>query len=235
VEREEAKTETPGEPEEEISGRCSTEASSPRRGTSRAEGLRAGRQGDPEWVFIDLGRKGEGVLAAKELLDEAGSVRVKEGDPLERTSSPRTAARCSSPPASQGGGRVGATRGRLELGDPVDGVVVKEIKGGYEVRLAGGARAFCPHSQMDLPRSGGRRSTQGSTPRSGSRSTGRRGATSSSPAGPCWKRRRSGIPDLMATLTEGMVMTGTVTRSGSSRLSSPSVDRGAAPHFGDRV
>src|SRR5512135_3870804 len=37
----------------------------------------------PEWVFLDLGRKGEGVLAAKELLDEAGAVRVKEGDAIE--------------------------------------------------------------------------------------------------------------------------------------------------------
>ena len=110
----------------------------------------------PEWVFLDMGRKGEGVLAAKELADGAGAVGVKEGDTL--------AAYFVSSDGSEmlfttrvAGGAAGAAQ--LEeasrSGIPVDGLVVKEIKGGYEVRLAGGARAFCPHSQMGLARSGG--------------------------------------------------------------------------------
>jgi len=37
-------------------------------------------------------------------------------------------------------------------GIPVDGQVVKEVKGGFEVRLPGGVRAFCPFSQMGSPR-----------------------------------------------------------------------------------
>jgi small subunit ribosomal protein S1 len=107
----------------------------------------------PEWVFLDLGRKGEGVVAAKELMDEEGKLRVREGDTLpayfvsaegsEMLFTTRVA-----------GGAAGAAQ--LEeawrSGIPVDGLVVKEVKGGYEVRLAGGARAFCPHSQMALPR-----------------------------------------------------------------------------------
>jgi len=36
----------------------------------------------------------------------------------------------------------------------VEGVVEKEIKGGYEVRIAGGLRGFCPFSQMGLQRPG---------------------------------------------------------------------------------
>ncbi|HEX9205712.1 MAG TPA: 30S ribosomal protein S1 [Candidatus Deferrimicrobiaceae bacterium] len=107
----------------------------------------------PDWVFLDLGRKGEGVVAAKELMDEEGKLRVREGDTLpayfvsaegsEMLFTTRVA-----------GGAAGAAQ--LEeawrSGIPVDGLVVKEVKGGYEVRLAGGSRAFCPHSQMALPR-----------------------------------------------------------------------------------
>jgi small subunit ribosomal protein S1 len=109
-----------------------------------------------EWIFLDLGRKGEGILAAKELADEAGNLQVKEGDPLP--------AYFVSSDGSEmlfttriGSGAAGTSQ--LEeawrSGIPVDGVAVKEIKGGYEIRLAGGARAFCPHSQMGLPRSRG--------------------------------------------------------------------------------
>jgi len=106
----------------------------------------------PEWVFLDLGRKGEGIVAAKELLDESGSLRVREGDTLP--------AYFVSAEGSEmlfttrlAGGAAGTSQ--LEeawrSGIPVDGLVVKEVKGGFEVRLAGGARAFCPHSQMGLP------------------------------------------------------------------------------------
>jgi small subunit ribosomal protein S1 len=35
---------------------------------------------------------------------------------------------------------------------PVEGVVEKEIKGGYEIRLGGTSRAFCPYSQIALRR-----------------------------------------------------------------------------------
>ncbi|PLX88114.1 MAG: 30S ribosomal protein S1, partial [Desulfuromonas sp.] len=37
-------------------------------------------------------------------------------------------------------------------GIPVDGRIEKETKGGYEVKLAGGVRAFCPFSQLGLRR-----------------------------------------------------------------------------------
>ena len=33
-----------------------------------------------EWVFLNTGRKGEGVLDKKELLDAEGNLTVKEGD-----------------------------------------------------------------------------------------------------------------------------------------------------------
>ena len=39
-----------------------------------------------------------------------------------------------------------------QAGVPVEGVVEKEIKGGYEIKLGGTARAFCPYSQIALRR-----------------------------------------------------------------------------------
>ena len=83
MEQEEAKTETPVEPEEESFGEMLDRSfvAPTRYEPGRKVSARVVKV-TPEWVFLDLGRKGEGVLAAKELLDEAGSVRVKEGDPL---------------------------------------------------------------------------------------------------------------------------------------------------------
>jgi small subunit ribosomal protein S1 len=110
----------------------------------------------PDWVFLDLGRKGEGVVSSKELLDEGGNLRVREGDTLPAyfVSSDGSEMLFTTRIA---GGAAGAAQ--LEeawrSGIPVDGLVVKEVKGGFEVRLPGGARAFCPHSQMDLPRTKG--------------------------------------------------------------------------------
>jgi small subunit ribosomal protein S1 len=110
----------------------------------------------PEWIFLDLGRKGEGILATKELADAAGNVEAREGDSV--------ASYFVSSDGSEmlfttrlGSGSSGAAQ--LEeawrSGIPVEGVAVKELKGGFEIRLAGAVRAFCPFSQMGLPRSRG--------------------------------------------------------------------------------
>lgn len=105
-----------------------------------------------EWVFLDLGRKGEGIVSAKELLDEEGNLRVREGDTLPAYFVSAEGSEMLFTTRLAGGA---AGTAQLEeawrSGIPVEGVVGKEVKGGYEVRLAGGARAFCPHSQMGLP------------------------------------------------------------------------------------
>nr|WP_304412869.1 30S ribosomal protein S1 [Desulfuromonas sp. TF] len=104
-----------------------------------------------EWVFLDVGQKGEGVLDRKELLDPDGNLSVAEGNTI------------SAYFLSRAGGelrfttRIGGSAGNAQLeeawrsGIPVDGHVEKEIKGGYEVKVAG-VRAFCPFSQMGLRR-----------------------------------------------------------------------------------
>lgn len=108
-----------------------------------------------EWIFMDTGQKGEGVIERKEFLDLDGTITVKEGDSI-------TAYFLSSSQGEMrfttriGGGASGGGSTQLEQAwqarVPVEGVVEKEIKGGYEIKLGGTARAFCPYSQIALRR-----------------------------------------------------------------------------------
>lgn len=103
-------------------------------------------------VFLQLGGKSEGILDKAEVLDKDGNLTVKEGDPIQvffvkaqngqlyftkRLSADKT----DSSMLEQ------AYKNKI----PVEGVVEKEIKGGYEVKIGDG-RAFCPYSQMGLKR-----------------------------------------------------------------------------------
>ncbi|HEY3307092.1 MAG TPA: 30S ribosomal protein S1 [Desulfuromonadaceae bacterium] len=106
-----------------------------------------------EWIFIDTGQKGEGVVDKKEFLDLDGNLTVKEGDTVAAffISSSHGEMRFTT---KIGGKAAGSSQ--LEeawsSGIPVEGLVEKEIKGGFEVKLGGTARAFCPHSQIALRR-----------------------------------------------------------------------------------
>jgi small subunit ribosomal protein S1 len=108
-----------------------------------------------EWVFLDLGGKSEGYLERKELLDEDGNLTSGEGDMIQayflstNNNDLRFTTRIT-------GGE--ALRHHLEeaweSGIPVEGMVEKEIKGGFEIKIAGELRGFCPYSQMGLQRIG---------------------------------------------------------------------------------
>lgn len=101
-------------------------------------------------VFIDLGGKSEGAMDRQELSGPDGALLVALGEEVDgvvvslHDGLPQLARRLSG----------GAARERLELaqqaGLPVEGKVVERNSGGYVVEL-GGARGFCPISQMDLP------------------------------------------------------------------------------------
>jgi small subunit ribosomal protein S1 len=103
-----------------------------------------------EWTFVDIGAKGEALIATSELLDDKGHATVQVGELLEARVLRR--------------GREGIVLSRIlgggaqgkrileeahELGRPVEGVVKAVIKGGLEVEV-GGVRAFCPASQISL-------------------------------------------------------------------------------------
>lgn len=109
-----------------------------------------------EWIFMDTGQKGEGVIERKEFLDIDGNVTVKEGDAISAyfLSSSNGEMRFTSRigGGASGGGGSAQLEQAWQAGVPVEGVVEKEIKGGYEIKLGGSARAFCPYSQIALRR-----------------------------------------------------------------------------------
>jgi small subunit ribosomal protein S1 len=106
-----------------------------------------------EWIFMDTGQKGEGVIERKEFLDIDGNLTVSEGDSIAAyfLSSNHGEMRFTT---RIGGSASGSTQleQAWQAGVPVEGVVEKEIKGGYEIKLGGTARAFCPYSQIALRR-----------------------------------------------------------------------------------
>ena len=106
-----------------------------------------------EWVFLDTGRKGEGVLDKKELLDAEGNLTIREGDVITAwfLSSGNNEMRFTT---KLGSGPAGNARleEAWQSGIPVEGFVEKVIKGGYEIKIGGNTRAFCPFSQMSLGR-----------------------------------------------------------------------------------
>jgi small subunit ribosomal protein S1 len=106
-----------------------------------------------EWIFLDLGGKGEGYLDRKEIADEAGNLTVKEGDMVRAyfQSSANNEMHFTTKIGS-GPGKQTQLEDAWRNGIPVEGTVVKEVKGGFEVKVGGTVRAFCPFSQMGLRR-----------------------------------------------------------------------------------
>jgi small subunit ribosomal protein S1 len=106
-----------------------------------------------EWVFLDIGQKGEGVLERRELTDPDGNLVVAPGDII--TAWFMGGERGELRFTTKIGGVGAADRSLIEdawnAGIPVEGTVEKEVKGGFEVRI-GSNRAFAPFSQMALRR-----------------------------------------------------------------------------------
>ncbi len=106
-----------------------------------------------ENIFLDLGGKSEGVLNAAECRNEEGELTICVGDKAKVFF------------LTQRGGelvfttRIGSGRAAgleeleqaFQAGIPVKGMVKEEIKGGFQITVAG-HRAFCPYSQMGLHR-----------------------------------------------------------------------------------
>ena len=103
----------------------------------------------PEVALVDVGRKGEAVIAVAELKDADGKLEVKLGDIIQAmvvsTSGGLTLSRRLAGAAASDQQLEVA----FESGLPVEGKVERAVKGGYEVRI-GRRRAFCPISQIDL-------------------------------------------------------------------------------------
>jgi small subunit ribosomal protein S1 len=107
----------------------------------------------PEWIFLDLGGKNEGYLDKKELVNDDGKLTVNEGDTIRAyfLSSRQNEKLFTTKITAGEAGRI-YLEDAWRSGIPVEGVVDKEIKGGFEIRIAGTMRGFCPFSQMGLVR-----------------------------------------------------------------------------------
>jgi small subunit ribosomal protein S1 len=106
-----------------------------------------------EWVFIDLGAKSEGSISVDEFVDEEGRMTLKEGDKIDayflssKNNEMLFTTRLSGPTTNPE-----LLEEAYHNQIPVEGFVEKEVKGGFEVKLGGNIRAFCPFSQMGLKR-----------------------------------------------------------------------------------
>ncbi len=107
----------------------------------------------PDWIFLDLGGKSEGYLDRKEFTDENGNLSVEEGDSIEAyfLSSKHNEKLFTTKIGSGDSARTHMEE-VWRNGIPIEGIVEKEIKGGFEIKLVGDMRGFCPYSQIDLKR-----------------------------------------------------------------------------------
>ncbi|MEW6321975.1 MAG: S1 RNA-binding domain-containing protein [Acidobacteriota bacterium] len=102
----------------------------------------------PKVALVDIGGKGEAEIDVDELKDAEGHIAVAPGDRILA----KVVSTGRGVVLSRKGVRSAATDREIEeafrAGLAVEGRVVQQVKGGYEVRVAG-ARAFCPLSQID--------------------------------------------------------------------------------------
>ena len=105
----------------------------------------------PEVAFVDVGGKGEATIDVSELKDEDGDIEVAVGDRIQAVVVSTAGGLTLSRKLARGAATARQLEDAFHSGLPVEGRVEKEVKGGYEVRIAG-QRAFCPFSQIDTAR-----------------------------------------------------------------------------------
>ncbi len=104
-----------------------------------------------DWSFLDVGQKGEGVLATAELLGSDEELQYQVGDKISVFFLSRSGGELRFTTKVGGGGSgTEQLENAFQSGIPVEGRIEKEIKGGFEVKLAGNVRAFCPFSQTGI-------------------------------------------------------------------------------------
>lgn len=103
-------------------------------------------------IFLQLDGKSEGQLDTAEMIDKDGNLTVKAGDSVKayflssQNGIKQFTTRISGDKAEKA---VLENAFKSEI--PIEGIVEKEIKGGYEIKI-GDSRAFCPHSHIGLQR-----------------------------------------------------------------------------------
>src|SRR5476649_918403 len=91
----------------------------------------------PEVAFVDVGGKGEATIEIAELKDADGQLEVAVGDRIQATVVSTTGGITLSRKLVRGAATARQLDEAYRNGLPVEGKVEGEIKGGYEVRIAG--------------------------------------------------------------------------------------------------
>lgn len=107
---------------------------------------------EKEWVFLDVGGKSEGALACSEILGPDGLPTVQEGDTLSAYFLAAKEGQMLFTTKMSGAAALAHLEQLYKGGIPIEGEITKEIKGGFDVKIAGTVRAFCPYSQIALRR-----------------------------------------------------------------------------------
>jgi small subunit ribosomal protein S1 len=105
----------------------------------------------PEVAFIDVGGKGEATIEIGELKDADGQLEVAVGDRIQAMVVSTVGGLTLSRKLARGAATDRQLEDAFQTGLPVEGKVEREVKGGYEVRIAR-QRGFCPFSQIDTLR-----------------------------------------------------------------------------------
>ena len=105
----------------------------------------------PDVAFVNVGGKGEAVIALDELKNEDGVLEVAEGDRIQAIVVSTEGGLTLSRKLARSAASARQLEDAFHAGLPVEGKVERAVKGGYEVRIAR-QRAFCPASQIDIAR-----------------------------------------------------------------------------------
>ncbi len=105
----------------------------------------------PEVAFVDVGGKGEATIEIGELKDADGRVEVAVGDRIQAVVISTAGGLTLSRTLARGAATERQLQDAFQSRLPVEGKVVRVVKGGFEVQI-GRSRAFCPISQIDSAR-----------------------------------------------------------------------------------
>ncbi len=164
-------------------------------------------------VFLQLNGKSEGLMDRAELIDKDGNLTAETGDKIKvfflsaKNGEMHFTTKISGDKAAKA-----VMETAFENGIPVEGVVEKEIKGGFEITI-GDSRAFCPYSQLGMKRIENAADWIGKTLtfKIIEYKEGGRNILVSNRA-ILQAEHEKQIAELKKTLEEGMTVTGTVTR-----------------------
>jgi small subunit ribosomal protein S1 len=105
-----------------------------------------------EWTLLGIGGKGEGFISTDELKDKEGNLYVSVGDTIRAYFLKTENGEMHFTTQVTGPAARTMLHDAMEEHIPLEGTITKDIKGGFEVTLTGGSRAFCPFSHMGIRR-----------------------------------------------------------------------------------